>query len=99
MSFPFRVDPRGSVATVEQGSDQEIEELLAVAMLTMPGERATVPSFGVADPAFVGFEQSNLQRHCNDFGPDVTVTLVGKSRRSDDREELTVAWERRGGSR
>lgn len=99
LSFPFRIAPNGSAATIEQGSDAEIEELLAVAMLTAPGERLTVPTFGVNDPAFAGFEQSGLQRHCNDFGPDVVISRAGAVRRSDGREELTVNWERRGGDR
>jgi hypothetical protein len=97
MSFPFRVDPSGVVATVEQGSDRDIEEQLAVALLTSPGERIQVPTFGCADPAFIGFEMGNLTRHLADFGPDVEVVEVGARRRGDDREELTVCWARRGG--
>lgn len=97
MSFPFRLDPGGTVATVEQGSDRYVEEQLAVALLTTPGERIQAPTFGCADPAFAGFELGNLTRHLTDFGPEVTVTEVGTRRRSDDTEELTVNWTRRGG--
>lgn len=97
LSFPFRIDPSGVAATVEHGSDAEIEELLAVAALTAPGERIQAPTFGIADPAFNGFELGNLQRHVMDFGPNVTVTAVGTAKRSDDTEEMTIAWSRRGG--
>ncbi|MBC8092248.1 MAG: hypothetical protein H7Y15_09990 [Pseudonocardia sp.] len=99
LSFPFRIDPSGAAATVEHGSDGEIDELLAVAALTAPGERVLAPTFGVDDPAFTGFDVAALQRHCNDFGPPVTITLASATRRSDDREELSLAWERRGGAR
>jgi orotidine-5'-phosphate decarboxylase len=99
LSFPFRITPSGSAAVVEHGSDDEITELLAVAALTAPGERIQVPTFGVDDPTFVGFEVANLQRHCNDFGPDVTVTHAAAARRTDEREALTLSWERRGDSR
>lgn len=99
LSFPFRIDPSGVAATVEHGGDDEINELIAVACLTTPGERVQVPTFGVADPVFVGFELGNLQRHVLDFGPEVTVSAVNKSRRSDDREELTISWSRIGGER
>ncbi len=97
MSFPFRLEPGGSVATVEQGTDRYIEEQLAVALLTSPGERIQVPTFGCDDSAFVGFELGNLTRHLADFGPEVEVVEVGSRRRGDDREEVTVNWTRRGG--
>ena len=97
LSFPFRLDPSGMAATVEHGSDAEIDELLAVAALTSPGERIQVPTFGVDDPAFVGFEVGNLQRHVIDFGPDVTITGVDIARRADGREEVSISWTRTGG--
>lgn len=97
LSFPFRVDPSGVCATVDHGSDQEVEELIAVACLTAPGERILAPTFGVQDPTFVGFELGNLQRHVLDFGPPVVVSSVEVSRRTDDREELTINWTRVGG--
>jgi hypothetical protein len=97
LSFPFRVDASGVVATVEQNTDQDVEELIAVGVLTEPGERILAPTFGVADPAFVGFELSNLQRHLADFGPAVAVTAVEVARRGDDREELQINWRRVGG--
>lgn len=92
ISFPFRLGPTGSVATVEQGSDQEINEEIAMAMLTRPGERIQVPSFGVADPAFEGFVLGALQRHLIDFGPDVTVTEVGSQFLADGRQQATISW-------
>jgi hypothetical protein len=97
LSLPFRIDPSGAAATVEHGSDAEIEQLLAVAVLTQPGERILAPTFGINDPAFDGFVLGNLQRHVLDFGPAVTVTAVGTARRGDDREELTISWRRTGG--
>lgn len=92
ISFPFRLGPTGSVATVEQGSDQEINEEIAVGMLTRPGERIQVPTFGVADPAFEGFILGALQRQLNDFGPDVTVTEVSSSAMVDGRQQVTINW-------
>jgi hypothetical protein len=96
--FPFRLGPGGSVATVEQDSDRDIENLLAVACLTRPGERQQAPSFGIADPAFVGWELPSLERHVLDFGPNVAVSSVIVERTSDirgDREVVSIAWERR----
>ena len=94
ISFPFRLDTTGAVATVEQDSDHEIEEEIALAMLVRPGERIQCPTFGVADPAFAGFTLGALQRHLIDFGPDIRVTEVGQAVLSDGREQITVAWVR-----
>lgn len=97
LSFPFRLDPSGVAATVEHGSDAEVDELLAVAALTNPGERIQVPTFGIDDPSFAGFELGNMQRHVIDFGPDVTISAVRIARRADGREEVAISWTRTGG--
>lgn len=94
MSFPFRLDPTGVVATVEQGSDMWIEELIALAMLTRPGERPQVPTFGVADPAFAAFQVGSLQRHLIDFGPPVSITSVIVAEQLEGRERVVVSWSR-----
>lgn len=94
-SFPFRIGGDGTIATVEEGSDQAIEEAIAVAMLTRPGERILVPTFGAVDPAFVGVEAGALQRHLDDFGPHVVVTSVTARQQPPHTETVTVAWERR----
>lgn len=97
ISFPFRVGPDGSIATVEQGSDADVEEQIAIAMLTQRGERIQCPTFGVADAAFAGFQLGALQRHLLDFGPAVQVTALNVQRLGGDgfgdREEVTVAWQ------
>jgi hypothetical protein len=96
--YPFRLGPGGSVATVEQDSDRDVENLLAVACLTQPGERQQAPTFGIADPAFVGWELPALERHILDFGPDVIASSVVVDRSSDvrgDREAVTISWQRR----
>lgn len=99
MAFPFRLDSTGSVATVEQGSDPEIEQQIVLAMTVRPGERITVPTFGVSDPAFVGFEQGALQRHLDDFGPQIDITTVSIDRTSEGRERVVIDWERRDQTR
>lgn len=99
ISFPFQLDPTGSVASVEQDSDAEIDQQIALAMLTRPGERIQVPTFGVADPAFARFAVGALQRHCDDFGPEVDITTVSTNRAFEDREEVVINWSRRDETR
>lgn len=98
ISFPFRLDPTGSVATTEQDSDGEIDEQLAVALLTRPGERIVVPTFGVNDPAFTGFLNSALQRHLLDFGPTVDAEIISTDRTAEGRERVVLNWTRAGDS-
>jgi hypothetical protein len=93
IGFPFGLDPTGAVRTVEQASDAWVEQCIAVGMLTRPGERIQVPSFGVADPAFDLFPVGSLQRHLADFGPEVLLTEVHVAERSEGRERVLVAWE------
>jgi hypothetical protein len=97
LAFPFRLDPSGVAATVEAGSDDDIDQQIATACLTIPGERIQAPTFGVADPAFVGFELGNLQRHLIDFLPGVTVAAADRAEWGIDREQLTIHWTRTGG--
>jgi len=95
MAIPFGGDGAGRVRRVEQGSDQQIEQQIVLAMSTRPGERVTVPTFGVADPAFTGFEQGALQRHLDDFGPAVEITTLRVDRATEGRESVVIDWRRR----
>lgn len=99
IAFPFQLDPTGSIATVDQDSDAEIDQSIALAMLTRPGERIQVPTFGVADPAFARFAVGALQRHCDDFGPEVDITTVSTTRPAEGREEVVINWSRRDETR
>jgi len=94
LSFPFRLNLTGAVASVEQGSDTWVEECIAMAMLTRPGERIQVPTFGVNDPAFSGFAVGSLQRHLVDFGPTITITEVQVAPAQEGLEQVTVSWRR-----
>ncbi|MGH3986687.1 MAG: hypothetical protein ACRDTZ_05140 [Pseudonocardiaceae bacterium] len=91
--LPFRLGSDGAVFTVEQGSDRDTENLIAAAVLTRPGEREQVPTFGVADPAFTGWETTALGRHLLDFGPEVDITDLAITRTADNREEVAIGWE------
>lgn len=94
ISFPFRLDGTGSVASVPQDSDQYMEEQIALALLTRPGERIQVPTFGTADPAFARFQVSALQRHLLDFGPEIDVKSVAVDRTVEGQERVVVDWQR-----
>lgn len=96
--FPFRLGPDGSIASVAQGSDRDVENLLVAAVLTRPGERIQAPTFGIADPVFAGWELPALSRHVLDFGPDVDLATLTVSIIAGDRERVAIEWERRAGA-
>lgn len=94
ISFPFRIGGTGTIATVDQDSDPYVEERIALALLTRPGERIQVPTFGTADPAFAGFEAGALRRHLVDFGPAVLLRSVEIDYDIAGNERVVVDWER-----
>jgi hypothetical protein len=50
--MPFRFAPGGSVVTVEQNSQEDIDNCVEAIVRTPLGFRAYVPRFGIFDPAF-----------------------------------------------
>ena len=89
IAYPFRLAPGGGVATAEDSSDEQLAQELAVAVLTRPGERPLVPSFGIADPVFVGFDDDAVRLHVEAFGPGVNIDGV-KVRFVNDRTQDVV---------
>lgn len=92
IAYPFTLTGGGSVATVEDGSDVQAAQELAVAVSTRPGERPLVPSFGIADPAFVGFDEEALRLHVELFGPPVRIERVDVLFLSDTVQDVTVEF-------
>lgn len=98
IAYPFRLAPSGVIQTVEEGTDEQYAQELAVAVLTRPGERDLVPDFGIADPAFVGFDHEALQLHISMFGPPVELTAVTVTPTSDTAQDVTIDFESSGQS-
>ncbi len=95
LSFPFRLTPTGSVATVVRGSDAEIEEAIAVACLTVIGERPMRPTYGVPDPAFAGLHVGDVQVCLDEHGPEsVEITAVDSTPISNTQTAADVTWSR-----
>lgn len=90
LAYPFRLSPSGDVATVEEGSDAQLAQEIAVAVLTRPDERPLVPGFGIADPVFQGFDADALRMHVALFGPDVDVDDVQVRFVDDHTQDVVV---------
>ena len=98
LSFPFRLTPTGSVATVEAGSDAEADEAIAVLVLTRIGERRMRPNFGIPDPVFAhGLYIGDIQVGLDEHGPaGIKVTSLTTEPKSNTKAVATVLWERDG---
>lgn len=95
ISFPFRLTPTGSVATVERGSDAEIDEAIAELVLTTIGERPMRPGFGVPDPAFSGLFVGDVQVGLNEHGPQgVIITAVTSTPKNNSQAVADITWSR-----
>lgn len=93
ISHPFRLAPDGSVATVEDGSEEAAAEAIAVMVLTRKGERDLVPDFGVTDPTFDGLSLAELQAGLADYGPQVDVGSVETTYPSETTERVVLHFE------
>lgn len=92
ISYPFRLDSSGSVATVEQDSDAQLAQEVAVGILTRPEERPFIPDFGIADPAFVGFDADALRLQVATYGPPIDVAGVEVTIVDDRRQDVVVQF-------
>lgn len=96
LSFPFRLAPNGSAATVYQGSDQYYSEQIATIILTLQNERDYDLEFGMPDIAFDGFPYSNFQHQIQQYLPDldhVTATVVAIT---EDTQTINVVFNSEG---
>lgn len=92
ISYPFRLSPNGSAATVEDGSDDATAELLAVLVLTRRGERDLVPDFGVPDPAFGTLDLNDVAASVAMFGPEVSLEAVRVSYPTPTTQEVDISY-------
>ncbi len=93
ISFPFRLTGTGEVAVVEQGSDEQVAQMLAAVLMTVSGERMLAPDFGTQDPAFDSVSRSSLEAQVRLWRIPATVTEVTSRFVSDAVQDVTVSFE------
>lgn len=93
LAFPFGLTTGGVVATVESGSDAEVDQAIAVLLLTNHGERPMAPQFGIPDPAFAGLNLSDVQVGLDQYGPGgVRIAELDTVPVNDTQSEATLKW-------
>jgi hypothetical protein len=93
IAFPFRLTSTGAIAVNLDGSDACTSEELAQLCLTQPGERELTPLFGLSDPTFGDFDQTELVGKVRMFLPDVSITNVQSTFGNDGEQRLMIAYE------
>lgn len=92
ISYPFRLDPNGSVVVRPDDSTDYYAELIAALILTRPGERPQVPLFGLGDPTFTDFDAQELVYKVGLFGPPVAIASVRAKFRSASLQDILVQF-------
>lgn len=73
LKFPLTFDKNGSLATLEDGTDDFYAQLLSMAALTEPGTHPYTPTFGVLDPSFRTVNRGLFMIQASRFVPEVRV--------------------------
>lgn len=60
LALPLRLTSDGRFAALDQGSPEEIAQSVALLAATRPGERRSVPGYGIPDPLGGGFDPDVL---------------------------------------
>lgn len=100
LAFPFRIDPRtGGAAVVDPGADAEVNQEIAMHILTRPGERPLRPDLGTpAVPHGDGLDLAGVQLQLREHGhEDIRLTGVTTvETRTPGAVSTTIDWEREG---
>lgn len=82
----------GVFVTVEQGTEEHVQEQLAVLLLTRRGERPMVPLLGILDPTFDTVDPGDVQMQVELYGPDVALLSIDIVIPDDTRQEATITY-------
>lgn len=95
-AHPFKIDPRGQVATVPYGSSDEVEGIIRALIDTRPGDRPIFDEFGTPDPTFFGVDVGDIQAGLDQFGPEgvhvesIETEIIGQN---TQRASIKWAWD------
>ena len=96
-AHPLRLDGDGQIATVEQGSNDQAQQLAIGIVSTFLGERPLAPDFGIFDPVAVGTSTAEVTAAVDLCEPDLTVTGAQISQANGRQNvSVTVAWDLSG---
>lgn len=80
--------PNGRAETLEDGSRELYDQIIAFAVLTENGELPLEPSFGTTNTLFIKDKQAGLRVSINSFWPEVTIQNISESDPNDNGEKF-----------
>lgn len=94
ISYPFRLTPARTVATVDDTTEAVIPEAITMLVLTRRGELPMCPGFGITDPLYTGgLDTHDLQAQLDLWGPDgVTIDSIISTPTDDTHASADVTW-------
>lgn len=76
LAFPIRVTGSGALATVDKDSTADVVQSVGLLLDTRPGERRSVPEYGLPDPVFGGLNVTELAQLITEWEPRADLTTV-----------------------
>ncbi len=76
LQIPFALAADGSAMVVEQDTEAEVIQSVAMLVGTRPGTRLVAPSYGIPDPTFAGISPVVLQTAVTKWETRARVSLV-----------------------
>ena len=76
LTLPLAVAPNGSIATVTQDHPAEIAQSVALLLDTRPGDRRTLPDYGLPDPVFDGVDPTLVAEVIAEWEPRAEPDLI-----------------------
>lgn len=73
LKFPLEFNQNGSLATLQEGTDEFYAQLLSISALTESGTFPFSPEFGVLDPSFRVINRGLFMIQASRFVPEVTI--------------------------
>lgn len=76
LTLPLTVAANGSMSTITQDHPTEIAQSVALLLATRPGERRTLPEYGLADPVFAGLDPAVVAEVIAEWEPRADAQLI-----------------------
>lgn len=86
----------GRFVTVDQASDVDVAQSVALLVATRAGERRSVPGYGLDDPLFAsrGLREAEIRDAIDEWEPRAEVTGVEISTGPNGATEAVTVWTR-----
>jgi len=97
LGLPFRFNPRlpGSFVTLEQGTNEQKAQEVASFILTHRGERPLYQEYGIEDPTFVPFDETDMSANFDTFYSEssIDITSIAVTQIDHSQAQVEVQFE------